>query len=209
MDGFGDKGDYVMKYYYITFNNGYRCDYIRWRNLNNAISFIKGIIPNHITNVIKKSKEQEIEVDADLVNVDVKDTEVVIDYKITNVKKYNLVKKIQEEVKIAGKPYIPYSETIERELIGENLELYEIGKLFDGKERVEGIYKCIGYVKLIQPEIRYKGDEDKFTIGFDIYHKEVTTINNEDTHMLYYKINTIRINVSVFEEIIECEDDEE
>jgi len=200
-----------MKYYYISIDGyGYNGkSVLKWRNLNNAINFIKGVIPRHITNVIKKSKEQEIEICADLVNVDVKDTEVVIDYKITNVKKYNLIKKIQEEVKETGKPYIPYSETIERELIGENLELYEIGKLFDHKKRVEGIYECIGYVKLIQPEIRYVGDEDKFTIGFDVYHKEVTTIKNEEAYMLYYKINTIRVNVSVFEEIIECEDDDD
>jgi len=95
-----------------------------------------------------------------------------------------------------------------RELVRENLELYEIVEWHNDKKDTErNIYKCRGFVELVRPKIMYKGDKDKFAIKFYIYDKDVTTIKDEEKYKTYYKIDTIRTIISIYEETIKFEDE--
>jgi hypothetical protein len=187
-----------MEYYYLHAKRPGDSDIkLNWAKLRNAIDFIKEIAPIHFTKILKEGDE-EIEIDLSLVNTGIKEkVTVILDYEVVEVRAYNIIKKTQEEVKIPGELYVPYTETIERNLIGRNLKLYEIiddDYPSDIKKVPTGPYgddinTYNGFVRKLA--------NGQSTIDFElpsIYLRIGGSLNKRK----YRKVDTIRVVINIF-----------
>ena len=132
-----------------------------------------------------------------LVNADIEEkTIVVLDYEVIGVRAYNVIKKIQEEIKIPGKPYVPYSQTIERNLINKNLKLYKITD-DDYPSDTRKKYECSALVTIVPTANKNGSIKDRFTIDPDISTRDIIAIEPETNNVTRGKIDMIKVKIAI------------
>ena len=162
-----------------------------------------------VNNDIEKKTTVILDIDSSLTNTDVLDIGpglinadieekaiVVLDYEVIEVRAYNVIKKIQEEIKIPGKPYVPYSQTIERDLINKNLKLYEI--IDDNyPSDIRKKYECSAVVAIVPTANKNDSIKNRFTIDPDISMRDIIAIEPETNNVTRRKIDMIRVKIAI------------
>jgi len=138
-----------------------------------------------------------LDIDQGLVNADIEEKAIVVlDYDVIEVRAYSVIKKIQEEIKIPGKPYVPYSQTIERNLIDKNLKLYEI--INDNyPSDIRKKYECSALVTIVPTANKNDSIKDRFTIDPDISTRDIIAIEPGASNVTHRKIDMIKVKIAI------------
>ena len=174
-----------IEYFIVKSGDGIRYNF---QHLENAFNFIE--------NAIKKEKRITIEkgdLNSDhLMYIFIGETEfsrnyddkyILINFKIKNTQLYEVKTIIQNEIKIKGKPYIPYEKTYQENLIKENFKVYRTREFFS-KKNDDDYY--LAYLNRID-----MGEECVFFIyytKFDFSETEKEYVINEEIKEVKYRI---------------------
>jgi len=191
-----------MEYYYHYIRHdaysGDRGEFC-WKDLNNALEFIKKAVPDNIIKFIQRAGDSGTEIALKLDKVNIDDREVIIDYKVNEVRNIISLNGCLKVTKDINKPYSVQNGAI---IMEENLTLYKF--IHPSSLCVEDIntsvYKCNnGFVRQL--------NNGRFVVDFDLFSELTAAKDNNVDEEYYRKVDTIRVIVYVGRDAIEFRDE--
>ena len=184
-----------IEYFTVKLSDDARYNF---QHLENAFNFIENAIEKKVKIIIEKG-----DINSDhLKYIFIGETEfsknynkkyMSINVKIKNIQLYEVKKQIQNEIKIEGKPYVPYKETYQESLIKENFTVYRTRELFS--EKNDDYY--LAYLSRINTGKEYI---------FFIYYPKFSFKEKEMDFMINEEIKEIKYRVYIVPERIELMD---